>query len=131
MTNMWPHEGDPSYGSFVQDQVESLRRLGVACDILFINGHASRWNYLRSIGELRRRVRAGRYDFIHAHFGLAGWVARMQFRVPLIVTFHGDDVLGRPVRSGRITLMGRFFQLLSFLLAPCASAVIGLPPLPS
>lgn len=124
VTNMWPHEADPSYGSFVQDQMESLRPLGVEYDVLFINGRASRWNYLRAVSELRRRLRARCYDLIHAHFGLSGWVARMQFQVPLVVTFHGDDVLGRPTWSGRITLMGRFFQVLSFFLAPVASAVI-------
>lgn len=124
VTNMWPNEADPSYGSFVQDQMESLRPLGVEYDVLFINGRISRWNYLRAVGELRRRLRAKHYHLIHAHFGLSGWVARCQFRVPLVVTFHGDDVLGRPKRSGRITLVGRFFQVSSFLLAPFVSAVI-------
>ena len=28
VTNLWPYEGDPSYGSFVQAQMESL-------DVLF------------------------------------------------------------------------------------------------
>jgi glycosyltransferase involved in cell wall biosynthesis len=121
---MWPHEADPGFGSFVEDQMESLRPLGVDYDVQFINGRLSRWNYLRAIGEVRRKVRAGKYHLIHAHFGLSGWPARFQTRVPLVVTFHGDDVLGRPTWSGRITAMGRFFQLTSFVLAHCASAVI-------
>jgi teichuronic acid biosynthesis glycosyltransferase TuaC len=124
VTNMWPHDADPSYGSFVQEQVESLRPLGVEYDVLFINGRQSRWNYLRAIGQMRRRLRSQSYDLIHAHFGLAGLVARFQFKVPLIVTFHGDDVLGRPRRNGTITGVGRFFQISSFLLARCVSGVI-------
>lgn len=124
VTNMWPHEADPSYGSFVQAQMESLRSLGVEYDVLFVNGRASRWNYLRGVRDLHRRLRAKRYDLIHAHFGLSGWIARFQLRKPLVATFHGDDVLGRPRRDGSITPMGRFFQITSFLLAPCASAVI-------
>lgn len=124
VTNLWPTEADPSFGSFVWDQMESLRQLGVEYDPLFINGRASRWNYLRGVGELRCKLESSKYDLIHAHFGLAGIIARCQLRVPLVVTFHGDNVLGRPRRSGRITLMGRFFQAMSFLLAPCAAAVI-------
>jgi glycosyltransferase involved in cell wall biosynthesis len=124
VTNMWPNEADPSFGSFVQDQLESLRPLGVDHDVLFVNGRKSRWNYLLGIGELRRRLRAENYDLIHAHFGLSGWVARFQLRVPLVITFHGDDVLGRPRKDGHITPMGRFFKVASYLLAPFASAVI-------
>ena len=124
VTNLWPTEADPGFGSFVQDQMESLRPLGVEYEVLFINGRESQWNYLSAIPEMWRRLRANQYDLIHAHFGLAGLAARCQLSLPLVVTFHGDDVLGRPTRTGRITLMGRFFQLSSFLLAPLASAVI-------
>jgi len=124
VTNMWPHEADPSYGGFVREQMESLRPLGVEYDVLFVNGRLSRWNYARGVPELRRRLRAHSYDLIHAHFGLSGWVARFQFKVPLVVTFHGDDVLGKFNFQGRITPLGRFFQLTSFILARFASAVI-------
>ncbi len=124
VTNMWPTQSDPSYGSFVKEQMESLRPLGVEFEVLFIDGRASKWNYLRGIRQLHKQLRTTEFDLIHAHFGLAGWVARFQLRVPLVITFHGDDVLGRPRRDGRITPMGRFFQITSFLLARLASAVI-------
>ena len=124
VTNLWPSESDPGYGSFVQAQMESLQPLGVEFDTVFINGRASRWNYFRAVGEMRRRLRAGRYDLIHAHFGLSGWVARCQLRVPVVVSFMGDDVLGRPRRNGSITLYGRLLQVSSFLLARLVSAVI-------
>jgi len=124
VTNMWPHEGAPSYGAFVKEQMDSLRPLGVDYDVLFINGRESRWNYVRAVGQLRRTLRACPYDLIHAHFGLSGWVARCQFRAPVVVTFHGDDVLGQFKRSGGITLLGRFFQVSSFLLARLVSAAI-------
>lgn len=124
VTNMWPHEADPSYGIFVREQMESLRRLGVEYDLLFINGRLSRWNYAGAVFEMRRRLRARRYDLIHAHFGLSGCVARFQFKVPVVVTFHGDDVLGKFNLRGRITPLGRLFQASSFGLARMASAVI-------
>ena len=124
VTNLWPSEADPGYGSFVQAQMESLRPLGVEFDVLFIQGRVSRWNYVRAIAELRRRLKAKPYDLIHAHFGLSAWVARCQFRVPVVVSFMGDDILGRFKRSGRISIYGRFLQASSFLLARMVSAVI-------
>ena len=124
MTNLWPTESDPGYGSFVRAQMESLRPLGVEFDLFFINGRESRWNYLRAVGDLRRRLKRQRYDLIHAHFGLSGLVARCQFKLPVVVSFMGDDVLGRPRRDGGITPTGRFYQISSFLLARLVAAVI-------
>jgi glycosyltransferase involved in cell wall biosynthesis len=124
VTNLWPYEGDPSYGCFVKAQMDSLRPFGVDYEVMFINGRESRWNYLRAYPQLWRRLRAQRYDLIHAHMGLSGLVARCQFRVPVLVTFHGHDVTGEVKRSGRITLLGRFFQVSSFILARLVSGVI-------
>jgi len=124
VTNLWPYKGDPSYGCFVKAQMESLRPLGVEYDVLFINGRESRWNYLRAYPQLWRQLRTHRYDLIHAHMGLSGLVARCQFRIPVLVTFHGHDVTGEVKRSGRVTLLGRFFQASSFILAHFVSAVI-------
>jgi glycosyltransferase involved in cell wall biosynthesis len=124
VTNLWPTDADLSYGSFVKAQMESLAPLGVEFDVLFINGRESTWNYLRGVAQVHRQLRAKRYDLIHAHFGLSGWVARLQFRVPVVVSFMGDDVLGRPTRSGRITLAGHFLRISGFVLARLATSVI-------
>ena len=124
VTNLWPTEADPGYGSFVKAQMESLRPLGVEFDALFINGRASRWNYLCAIRGVRKRVRAKHYDLVHAHFGLSGWVARWQWRVPLVVSFMGDDVLGRPTCTGRITPAGHLLRISGFILARLANSVI-------
>jgi glycosyltransferase involved in cell wall biosynthesis len=124
VTNMWPHAGDPSFGSFVQEQMESLLPLGVGYDVFFINGRASRWNYASGGRELRRRLRTGHYDLVHAHFGLSGWIARCQLDLPVVVTFHGDDLLGKFRFDGSITPLGRLFQVTSRMLAPFVRAVI-------
>jgi glycosyltransferase involved in cell wall biosynthesis len=124
VTNLWPSKADPSYGSFVKAQMESLRPLGVDFDVLFINGRESTWNYLRGIRQVRQQLGAKPYDLIHAHFGLSGWVARWQLRVPIVMSFMGDDVLGRPKRNGRNTLGGHFLQASGFVFARLATAVI-------
>jgi teichuronic acid biosynthesis glycosyltransferase TuaC len=117
VTNLWPSESDPSYGAAIRAQMESLKTMGVDYDVLFVNGRSSRVNYLRGIFEVRRRLAAKQYDLIYAHFGLSGWVARFQRKVPVVVKFMGDDVLGQFDWKGRITLMGRFYQISSIILA--------------
>jgi glycosyltransferase involved in cell wall biosynthesis len=124
VTNLWPYEGDPSYGCAVKAQMDSLRPFGVEYDVLFINGRESRWNYLRAYRQLWQRLRAHRYDLIHAHMGLAGLVARFQVTTPLVISFMGFDVSGKCGGSEHIPLFGRFYQISSFILARLASAVI-------
>jgi glycosyltransferase involved in cell wall biosynthesis len=124
VTNLWPTEVDPGWGTFVQAQMESLRPLGVEYDVLFMNGRESLANYVKAVFELQRRLAAKRYDLIHAHFGLSGLVARCQWRVPVVVSFLGDDVLGRFDRKGRKAFVGSMFQISSFVLARIVSAVI-------
>ena len=124
VTNLWPYPDDPGYGSFVKAQMESLRPLGVEYDLLFINGRESRWNYFRSVRQLRRRLRAAQYDLIHAHMGLSGWVARCQMPVPVVVSFLGDDVLGKFDSRGRLTFYGRLLKASSYILARLVRSVI-------
>jgi glycosyltransferase involved in cell wall biosynthesis len=124
VTNLWPYEGDPSYGCAVKAQMDSLRPFGVDYDVLFVNGRESRWNYLRAYAELWQRLRSRRYDLIHAHMGLAALVARFEVTSPLVVSFMGFDVSGKYGGSDHITPFGRFYQISSFVLARLASAVI-------
>jgi glycosyltransferase involved in cell wall biosynthesis len=124
VTNLWPYEGDPSYGCFVKAQMDSLVPLGVNYDVLFINGRESRWNYLRAYPQLWQRLRARRYDLIHAQMGLAALVARFQVTAPLVISFLGFDVSGKYKGSDHIPLFGRFYQISSYILARLAPAVI-------
>ena len=44
LTNMFPTAAKPAYGSFVRDQVDDVRALGVDVEVLAIAGHQSRLN---------------------------------------------------------------------------------------
>lgn len=88
LTNMYPHDEDPSFGTFVYDQVRALRRLGVEVDVLFVNGRASRWRYLEAYPRLWRQLYYVEYDLIHAHYVFSGWIARAQWRLPIVQSFH-------------------------------------------
>lgn len=92
VTNMYPRPEAPSHGVFVGDQVESLRRLGVDVDVLFMNGRANKLNYLWAYPRLWRQLRKQRYDVIHAHYVFSGLVARGQMGTPVVLTHHGPEV---------------------------------------
>ncbi len=124
VVNLWPYPQDPSYGCFVQAQMESLRPLGVEYEVVFINGRLSNWNYLRGLAEVWQRLRRARFHLVHAHMVLAGLVARAQWRLPLVMSFLGNDVLGKHERPGSTTLFDRFLKSSSFALARASQAVI-------
>jgi glycosyltransferase involved in cell wall biosynthesis len=93
VTNMWPTDANPAFGIFVQEQVDSLAKLGVQFDVLFIDGRKSSLGYLRSFRPFWRKLRSATYDLIHAHYVLAGFVARAQRKLPVVLTHYGIEAL--------------------------------------
>ena len=93
-TNMYPTPGKPWWGTFVAEQVEDLRRLGVSVAVLDFDGTDDRLNYVRASRAFLREIRRGGYDLVHAHYGLVGAIAVTQRRVPVVTTFHGGDFTG-------------------------------------
>ncbi len=91
LTNMYPSE-KPSFGTFVQEQVESLREQGVEVDVLFVNGVKSKLNYLWGFPRMWARLLTRRYDLIHAHYVFSGIIARAQILCPVVLTHHGSQV---------------------------------------
>lgn len=96
VTNMYPSDALPSFGTFVHDQVEALRELGVEVDVLAFNGRESKLHYLTAFPRYWWTLARNRYDLVHAHYVLAGIVARAQWGHKLVLTHHGPEVLGQP-----------------------------------
>jgi glycosyltransferase involved in cell wall biosynthesis len=93
-TNMYPSPAKPWFGSFVEEQVGQLRRLGLDVSVLSFDGTEDRLNYLRALRRFRRELRRVRFDLVHAHYGLTGAIAVTQRRCPVVTTFHGGDYSG-------------------------------------
>lgn len=94
MTAIYPTSENPAFGSFVKTQADSLKRAGVDVELLVMRGRYRKLLYPKAIFQLRKRLQQGLFDLVHAHFGYVGLVARTQWRVPIVVTYHGDDLLG-------------------------------------
>jgi glycosyltransferase involved in cell wall biosynthesis len=102
VTNMYPTPEMPSFGTFVRDQVEALRAAGASVDVFFFNGRKSTWNYLWAFPRYWLHLLRHRYDVIHAHYVLAGVVARAQWGHRVVLTHHGPEVLGQPRWQGPV-----------------------------
>lgn len=122
-TNMYPTSADPAYGAFVAAQVRSLSDAGVRVQLEFIDGRTHDTAYVTGLRRINRLSRSGGFDVVHAHYGLTGFVAAFQ-RLPLVVTYYGDDLLGTPDSDGRVTWKSRLIRGLGALAARRADALI-------
>jgi teichuronic acid biosynthesis glycosyltransferase TuaC len=109
VTNGWPHEDNDSYCVFIKRQMDSLVERGLRCDVLFIRGYRSPLAYAAAALRVLSWSRPGkrRYLLVHAHSGEAALVAALYRRAPLLVSYLGDDLLGRPRADGAIPLTWR------------------------
>jgi teichuronic acid biosynthesis glycosyltransferase TuaC len=123
VTNMWPDERRPWYGTFIRTQAESLQRLGVDLDVMAITGYEGRHAYLDAARAMPARARGG-FDLIHAHYGHSGAVARLQRSAPLVISYCGDDLLATPNEDGSTTLRSRIEAAVFRRLAHVAAATI-------
>jgi glycosyltransferase involved in cell wall biosynthesis len=130
VTNLVPDRATPQRGRWVRDQVAAIRVRGIEVEEFgFPRGRS---NYLPALRRLRALLRRERFDLVHAHYGLAGWVARAAGARPLLVTFHGTDV-----RHPIVGAMSRRLAWQADLAAGVSRALFaeedgrpGLPPVP-
>lgn len=107
VTNLWPDEERPWHGTFVRTQADSLRALGVELEVMTIRGYAGRGAYARAAVRAAALNRRRRFDVVHAHYGHAGVVGRLQLRAPLVVSYCGSDLIGAFDAAGRVTSRSR------------------------
>jgi len=124
VTTEFPRPDNPGSGIFVARQVEALRAAGIDVEVLSFLSRANPLNHLRAWRELRRRLASQRHDLIHAHFGHAALIAVAQRRLPVVATYHGEELQGIFGTAGRCTLKGRALIGLSQLLSRRVDEVI-------
>ncbi len=97
VTNMYPTPTAPYSGPFVEAQVESLRAAGVDLDVLHLPRHELGRNVYLGLGKrVKQQVAASDADLVHVAYGgvMADAVTRSIRDRPVLVTFHGTDLLG-------------------------------------
>ena len=89
---------------FFDQQIDVLEQRGVDCTVCVVPGAeqidgdmGSRrgiQEYLQYIPKIRRELRRGEYDLIHANYGLTAPYAVTQSKLPVVLTLWGSDVVG-------------------------------------
>lgn len=88
----------------VINQAQSLRNEGVIMDHFVIPGRGWK-NYGKALPLLRKQLKKGQYDLIHAHYSWCGYLASIAGAKPLVVSLMGNDILDYRFYP----LMARFF----------------------
>jgi len=82
---------------FIYEQMQSLRPMGVDFEVFMVRGKGA-IGYLSNTLRYWRILRSFKPDLVHAHYGFSGLFACLQWKVPVVVTFHGSDVNERQNR---------------------------------
>ena len=98
---------------FIKSQAESLRKNGLEVAHYPIRGKGL-YGYLKNILPLRREIRKGNYDLVHAHYSLCGIASILASSKPVILSLMGSDVNG--------SFMGRL--IIRFLAYLCNIKII-------
>jgi len=103
VTNAYPIPEAPASGIFIEQQIKSLRQIGLHVCVMFVDrlrrGMCVYFN-LRHL--LRNEIEEFQPDLVHVMYGgvMADTVTKTVNDRPTIVTFHGSDLLGEHM-SGR------------------------------
>jgi glycosyltransferase involved in cell wall biosynthesis len=66
--------------------------------------------YLRNLKLLRKRIKNGNYNIIHAHYALSAYLASFAGAYPLVVSLMGSDVIARRINRLIIRLFSGIFN---------------------
>jgi teichuronic acid biosynthesis glycosyltransferase TuaC len=127
VSNMLPDATHPERGRFVRDQVAALRRID-GLDVELYEFPPGARALARAGADLRRRssrrspsaASAGRWDIVHAHFGLSAWPSLAVGARARALTVHGTDVRHPRTRLATAAVLP-FIDLLAAASAALAS----------
>jgi glycosyltransferase involved in cell wall biosynthesis len=94
----YPTPERPHSQPFIKTQVDSLRKLGVECDVLVLKGRGP-LKYLGGWWQVRARLGRGRVELLHAHYAYCA-PACFGHGLPVVTSFLGSDLYGKPRADG-------------------------------
>lgn len=127
VTNMYPSAASPGSGVFVQEQVKGLCAIGLDVRVLFVDRRGEGpLQYYR----MRNRIAAAVADFepdtLHVMYGgvMADQIVRRHHFRPVVVTFHGSDLLGENLSGWTRKIISRYGVYCSRRAARAADRVV-------
>ena len=97
VSQMWPSDADPEFGSFVAQVCRELEAQGNELEVVAIDRRGlPRTKYVRLARDARKAAKRFRPDVVYGHFltfaGPAAARAARAAGAPLVLTAHGTDV---------------------------------------
>jgi glycosyltransferase involved in cell wall biosynthesis len=127
ITNMYPSEASPGRGVFVQEQIKGLLEVGLNVQVLFIDRlREGALTYYRMGSRLARALADFKPDLIHVMYGgvMAEQIVRQHCDPPVLVTFHGSDLLGENLSGWTRKAISRYGVWCSRRAAKAAKGVV-------
>ncbi len=127
VTNLYPTHQAPASGTFVEQQIQGLRRCGLDVEVMHLRRFTQGKCVYRGLSKaLRQRLEAGPPHLVHTMYGgvLAEVVTRVVTDRPVVVSFCGTDLLGGAFFGFFRKFSVRYGILASHLAARRAAAIV-------
>lgn len=127
VTNIYPTRERPGSGVFIEQQVKSLSSRGMDTRVMFVDRRSEGPSIYYRIGpKLDRELREFAPDVVHVMYGgvMADQVTKQHGLPPVIVTFHGSDLLGENLSGLTRKLISHYGVLCSRRAARRADGII-------
>lgn len=113
---MYPNKDDPNYGIFVKEQIDAIEHIkNIEKFVYVIDGEKGFGEYVKSIYNIRRVIRNGKFDLVHIHYGLSGlFLLRGRINIPVLMTLHGGDILAEQGKTVQVALTKRILKKCDF-----------------
>jgi len=99
VTNMYPSFSNPQSGTFVEQQINGLRQVGLNVKVMYVDRlQYGMRAYVLMRQQLTDSIAEFKPDVIHIMYGgvMADIVTKNTKDIPTIVSFCGSDILGEP-----------------------------------
>lgn len=124
VTGIYPTEHRPHSGTFIKSQIDSLIAAGVKVEVIHPKPGPVLLRYLWTITQVWQKTRTKRFDIVHGHYGQWCLFARLQWSIPVVASFLGDDLLGTPLGDGNYSKVATVIANISRWLCRHVDAVI-------
>jgi teichuronic acid biosynthesis glycosyltransferase TuaC len=127
VTNIFPTPRSPAIGTFVEQQVLGLRRIGIDVEVMHVDRRERGMRSYFTMGaELRSRIEKFQPDVVHVMYGgvLAELVTRITTDRPTVVSFCGSDLLGELLSGSMRRIISECGVLASHIAARRAVGIV-------
>ena len=127
VTNMYPTSSDPTLGTFVEQQIKGLQKIGLEVEVAFVDRIQKGFKaYLTAGRQVCGAIAKFEPDIVHVLYGgvMADIVTSAVTRRPTVVSFCGDDLLGELLSGVLRKFVSKCGVLLSYRAARRAHGIV-------